>query len=118
MNRFVRSHLLPSPPFTVTTANDGQAAVEAMSQHWPDFLLLDMEMPGTKGLDTLRRVREQEATQGRPRCRVVMISGHDDAGSTARALEAGAERFLVKPVSRDRLLSALAELEADHAGPG
>ena len=114
MNRFVRSHLLPSPPFTVTTA----AAVEAMSQHWPDFLLLDMEMPGTKGLDTLRRVREQEATQGRPRCRVVMISGHDDAGSTARALEAGAERFLVKPVSRDRLLSALAELEADHAGPG
>ncbi len=118
LNRFVTSHLLPSPPFAVTTAADGQAAVDAMSRHWPDFLLLDMEMPGMNGLDTLRWVREQEATQGRPRCRVIMISGHDDAGSTARALEAGAERFLVKPVSRDRLLSALAELEADRTLPG
>lgn len=115
LNRFVTSQLLPSPSFAVTAAADGQAAVDAMSRHWPHFLLLDMEMPGMSGLDVLNWVREQEAIQGRPRCRVIMISGHDDGASAARALEAGAERFLVKPVSRDRLLSTLAELEADHA---
>jgi CheY-like chemotaxis protein len=114
LNRFVTLHLLPSPPFTVTTATDGHEAVEAMSRHWPDYLLLDMEMPGMNGLETLHWVRDQEATQGRPRCRVVMISGHDDAGSAARAIEAGAQRFLVKPLSRDRLLATLAELESDR----
>jgi two-component system, sensor histidine kinase ChiS len=40
-----------------------------------------------------------------------MLSGHDDAASTARALQAGADRFLVKPVNRERLLDTLAELD-------
>ncbi|WP_169420884.1 response regulator [Ramlibacter agri] len=110
--RLVTRRLLPSPPFTVETAANGQAAVESMGRHWPDFLLLDMEMPLRSGVDTVRWVREQEAVHGRPRCAVVMLSGNDDEASTARALQAGADRFLVKPVSREHLLATLRELEA------
>jgi hypothetical protein len=46
-----------------------------------------------------------------------MVSGNDDEASAARALQAGADRFLVKPVSRERLLAALRALELTHAVP-
>jgi CheY-like chemotaxis protein len=110
--RLVTGRMLPHPPFRVETAGSGQAATEAMTRRWPAYLLLDMEMPLRGGVDTLRWARAQEAGQGRPRCRVIMMSGNDDEASASRALQSGADRFLVKPVSRERLLAALRELEA------
>ena len=68
-------------------------------------------MPVKSGVETVRWVRAFEAAQGRPRCHVVMLSGNDDDASVARALAAGADRFLVKPVNREALLSTLRELE-------
>lgn len=112
-NRLVTRRMLPSPPFSVRTAANGQAAVEAMTQQWPDYLLVDMEMPLRSGVETVEWVRALEAAQDRPRCRIVMLSGNDDDASMARALEAGADRYLVKPVRRERLLAALRELEPE-----
>jgi CheY-like chemotaxis protein len=101
----------------VETAANGQAATEAMSRHWPHFLLLDMEMPVKNGLETVRWVREQEAAHGHSRCLVVMLSGNDDPESSKRAIAAGANRFLVKPVSREALLSTLRDLELNGSTP-
>jgi signal transduction histidine kinase/CheY-like chemotaxis protein len=115
--RLVTRRFLPRPPFTVETAANGQAATEAMSRHWPHFLLLDMEMPVKNGLETVRWVREQEAAHGHPRCLVVMLSGNDDPESSKRAIAAGANRFLVKPVSREALLSTLRDLELNGSTP-
>ena len=109
--RLVMRRFLPSPPFAVETAANGQAAMEAMARRWPDYLLVDMEMPRQGGIETVRWVREREAVHGRPRCRIVMWSGNDDQASLDRALATGADRFLVKPVSQDLLLATLRELE-------
>lgn len=109
--RLVTRRLLPSPPFRVETAANGQAAIEAMVQRSPDYLLVDLEMPLRNGLETVRWLRAQEALQGRPRCRVIMVSGSDEETSAVRALAAGADLFLAKPVSRERLLSAMRTLE-------
>jgi signal transduction histidine kinase/DNA-binding NarL/FixJ family response regulator len=111
--RLVTRRFLPTPPFSVETATNGQAATEAMARRWPHYLLLDMEMPFKSGVETVRWVREFEAAHGRPRCQVVMLSGNDDEASAAGALAAGADRFLVKPVSREALLSTLRELEGE-----
>jgi two-component system, sensor histidine kinase ChiS len=116
-SRLVTRRLLPSPPFHVETAADGQEAIDAMRLRWPDYLLTDMEMPRVDGVETVRWVREQEAASGRPRCRIVMLTGNDDEKSAARALAAGADRFLVKPVTRERLLAALRELEQEPRAP-
>ena len=113
--RLVTRRFLPSPPFAVETAANGQAVVAAMTIRWPHYLLIDMEMPVMNGLETVRRVREFERAQGRPHCHVVMLSGNDDEGSVARALQAGADRFLAKPVSRESLLATLRELEGEPA---
>jgi len=109
--RLVTSRMLPNPPFHVETASNGHAAAEALARRWPHYLLLDMEMPLRGGVDTVRWAREREAAEGHPRCRVIMVSGNDDEASAALALQAGADRFLVKPVSRERLLATLRELE-------
>ena len=109
--RLVMRRYLPSPPFVVETAGNGQAAADVMSRRWPHYLLIDMEMPFRSGVDTVRWVREQEATRRRRPCHVLMLSGNDDEASMQRALEAGADRFLVKPVTRELLLSTLWEME-------
>lgn len=116
--RLVTRRLLPNPPFTVETAPNGRAATESMMRHWPHYLIVDMEMPVQDGVETVQWVRRYEDTHHLPRCRIVMVSGNDDAASADRARDAGADRFLVKPVSRERLLSALRTLEfAETAAP-
>lgn len=114
--RLVTRRYLPTPPFSVETADNGVAAMAAMSRRWPHILLLDMEMPLQGGIETVQWVRDQELSAGRPRVRVVMISGNDDQASAERARAVGADRFLVKPVSREALLAALGELELEAAG--
>jgi signal transduction histidine kinase/DNA-binding response OmpR family regulator len=115
--RIVMRRFLPSPPFSVETAANGQLAVEAMATRWPDYLLIDMEMPLRDGLSTVRWVREQEAQHRKPRCRVVMMSGNDDPSTAALTIHAGADRFLPKPVTRELLLATLRALEAGEAAP-
>ena len=63
-----------------------------MRLRWPDYLLVDMEMPIQGGVETVRWVRAHEEA-GRPRCRIVMMTGNDDEKSVASALAAGADRF-------------------------
>ncbi|MBK6009311.1 response regulator [Ramlibacter ginsenosidimutans] len=109
--RLVTRRLLPSPPFRVQTASNGLQAMELMGRHWPDLVLMDMEMPQKSGLETVRWIREQEAALGRPRCRIVMLSANDGETVPGRALLAGADRFLAKPATRERLLATLLELE-------
>lgn len=117
--RLFMGRFLPSPPFRVQTAENGQEAIEAMAIRWPDYLLVDLEMPVRNGVETVRWVREYEAAQGRPRCRVIMLSANDDEASAARGLAAGADRYLRKPVTREALLAALRELHdpQGEAGP-
>lgn len=111
--RLVTRRMLPAPPFLVRTVANGQAAMEAMTARWPDYLLVDMEMPLRSGVEAVQWVRAQEAGHERPPCRIVMMSGNDDDASMARALQAGADRYLVKPVRRERLLATLRELEPE-----
>jgi signal transduction histidine kinase/ActR/RegA family two-component response regulator len=109
--RLVTRRLLPTPPFRIDTAPNGFAAIEAMQRHWPQYVVVDLEMPRRNGMDTVRWIREQEAQHGRPRCRVVMLSGNDDPATPQRALAAGADRFLAKPATRERLLGAMLALQ-------
>ncbi|HEX2545749.1 MAG TPA: response regulator [Ramlibacter sp.] len=116
--RLVTRRLLPTPPFRVETAPNGAAAMEIMARNRPEYLLIDMEMPVKNGIETVQWLRAVEAAAGGKRCHVVMMSGNDDPVSIQRALDAGVDRFLNKPVSRDLLLDTLRELETQQPGVG
>jgi CheY-like chemotaxis protein/signal transduction histidine kinase/HPt (histidine-containing phosphotransfer) domain-containing protein len=114
-NRVLLLRYLPSPPFTIETAAHGQAAVEAVARQWPDIIVMDMEMPGMNGLEAVTRIRERERVDGRAPCVIVMMSSNDDAFSIRRGLEAGSNRFLTKPFTRETLLATFQELDARGA---
>jgi len=116
-NRLLLMRYLPSPPFTVETAGNGLAATEAIARHWPDIVLLDLEMPVMDGLEAVAWIRARERREVRKPCLVVMMSSNDDAQSIRRALAAGSNRYLTKPFTRESLLVLLRELDADGAPP-
>jgi PAS domain S-box-containing protein len=109
-NRLLLLRYLPSPPFAVETAANGVGALDAVDRQWPHIVLIDMEMPVMDGLQAVAAVRERERQQGRRPCAIVMMSSNDDAASIRSGLEAGSNRYLTKPFTREALLALLHEL--------
>jgi CheY-like chemotaxis protein len=68
----------------------------------PDLVLLDMQMPGMDGMETLRRLQ-----QLRPKPKVIMCSGVDDPNTIHEALSLGANAYLLKPVQHLYLSAAI-----------
>ena len=93
--------------FQVVTAMDAMQAFMAAQRTNPDAVLLDIQMPGGTGLDTLKRLHASTKTQAIP---VIAISAHPKLGPQAMAL--GAVEFLAKPLDFERLRGTLARLLA------
>ena len=83
----------------------GEAAAERIAQGGFDAVLMDMVLPGITGIEATRRIRQLSAPFGR--IAIIGVSGRGDDEAASRA--AGADAFLVKPVSPRALATALLE---------
>jgi two-component system, sensor histidine kinase len=83
----------------------GEAATERIGQGGFDAVLMDMVLPGINGIEAIRRIRELNPPLGR--IAIIGVSGRGDDEAASRA--AGADAFLVKPVSPRALATALLE---------
>lgn len=88
--------------------NDGAKALALTEAQAFDVVLLDVNMPGLNGQDTLAALRRRPPTRRRPA--VLMVSGHADPGTQAHFLGLGADGFLTKPLDPGTLAAALAGL--------
>ena len=88
-------------------ASDGELALALIEAEQPDILITDIRMPFMDGLELSRIVRERF-----PRTRIVILSGHDEFRYAQEALQLGATEYLLKPVSTQDLLDALARVSA------
>lgn len=86
----------------------GEAAPERIARGGLDAVLMDMVLPGINGIEAIRRIRELEAPHGK--IPIIGVSGRGEDEAASR--EAGADAFLLKPVSPRALATAL--LEATH----
>ena len=82
---------------------NGEAATERIAQGAFDAVLMDMVLPGIDGIEAIRRVRALPKPYGR--IAIIGVSGRADDEQASRA--AGADAFLVKPVSPRTLATAL-----------
>jgi signal transduction histidine kinase/ActR/RegA family two-component response regulator len=99
--------------YEISVARDGVDGLEAVRRDEPAAVVLDIRLPGLVGWDVLAAVKADPATSRIP---VVVASVLDER---AKGLALGASAYLVKPISRDGLLSALDEvLEASTSGGG
>ncbi len=88
----------------VRLAYDGPAAVAAAQEHRPEFVLLDIGLPGMDGYEVARRLRQDENLRG---LKLIAVSGYGQESDRRRSQEAGFDEHLVKPVDPGVLLGFL-----------
>lgn len=93
----------------VASALDGQDCLDAVLQHAPDALILDLGMPRLDGFAVMEAMREKALTTA-----VVVLSAQRDAATCKRALVAGAKGYLTKDLVIDELTFALQYVARGH----
>ncbi len=102
---------LESAGFAVTSAHDGPSGLDAIRLEQPRAVVLDIRLPRMDGWDVLTALKADAETAAVP---VVVVSMLDER---VKGLSLGAAAYLVKPVSRDALLGALATVGVLPGGP-
>ena len=86
--------------YRVAVAENGVSAVEKATAEPPDVILLDAQMPVMDGFQVSESLKVAEHTRTVP---IIMVTALDDAQSKLRALKAGVQEFLTKPVDQSEL---------------
>jgi len=105
-NRELLEALLTSLGHDVDMAADGSAALAKLDPSH-DLVLLDVMMPGIDGFEVARRIRNESAVSDIPICMVTVLSGKEER---LRAVEAGANDFIAKPIDKMELKVRTASL--------
>ena len=95
----------------VIEAEDGEAGLKLANEHRPDIIVCDLLMPRCNGFQVCRAVRSTPELRN---TKIVMISGRGYATDKLNALEAGADEYLVKPVSPGDLRAALRKVTTEE----
>ncbi|MBI2745798.1 MAG: response regulator [Burkholderiales bacterium] len=97
--------LLERERYTVELAADGRAGLTYIQNHAPTtIVLMDVMLPFLDGFELLRELRALEAWRD---TRVIMLSAKSQGSEIARALDAGADDYLVKPFKPEELFARL-----------
>ena len=103
----MRGMLAQRPQVNLRVSGNGLDGLAAIRAQRPDVLLLDMHLPDISGLELLRHLKLDPETRGIP---VIVVSADALPTQIDEALQAGAHRYLTKPVNVGELLEALDEL--------
>lgn len=113
--RSILGGILREIGFEVSEAVNGRdALMQLKANEPPDVAMLDWNMPEMNGFDLLQRVRANRAFDG---MRIVMVTTETEMSQMVRALEAGANEYVMKPFTRDVIrdkLQLLGLLEEIH----
>ncbi len=90
--------------YEVTTAPDGQAALDAAARTHPELVILDLGMPGLSGIEVIQALR------GWTKVPILVVSGRTESWDKVEALDAGADDYVTKPFAADELLARIRAL--------
>jgi two-component system alkaline phosphatase synthesis response regulator PhoP len=104
---------LAETDYLVKTAGDGEQTLKLVSDWNPDLILLDIMMPRMSGFEVCKRLRGNPQTKPIP---VIMVTALDQHADVERAVDAGTDDFISKPIKQNELLLRInALLKARHA---
>lgn len=98
--------ILEKHNYSVQVASSGEDGLKMAEVNRPDLILMDVVMPGVNGFQATRQLSRNEATRDIP---VVIVSTKDQDTDKVWGMRQGARAYLVKPVSENQLLKAIAD---------
>jgi hemolysin D len=116
IRELLQSYLTPEPDFKIVgAANSGESALKLLSDLQPDIALIDIEMPGMDGLMTTQKI-----VQHFSRTKVLVLSSHDNEIYIRKALQAGAQGYLLKNTPSQDLIHTIRFVHKGYLqlGPG
>lgn len=90
--------------YNLLVAKDGAQGVELTEQHQPDLVLMDISLPVMDGYEATRNIRKTFKTLP-----IIGLSAHAMQGDGNKAIDAGCNDYLTKPIDEDLLLKKLRE---------
>jgi CheY-like chemotaxis protein len=105
LNRDLVAQILDEE-FEILHAADGLEGVRLAREQRPALVLMDLSLPGIDGLEATRRIKADALTRAIP---VVALTAHAMTGDRERALAAGCDDFLTKPIDDELLIKKLRE---------
>jgi two-component system cell cycle response regulator DivK len=100
-NRKIFSGMLAHAGFRVVEAEDGYQALEKVKAEKPDLILMDLSIPGVDGWEVTRRLKSLEHSKAIP---IIALTAHAMRGDEERALQAGCDGYLAKPISPKKVV--------------
>ncbi|NLY40905.1 MAG: response regulator [Desulfovibrionales bacterium] len=90
---------------------DGESALKAVAENEPQVMVLDVMMPGLKGLDVLQRIKVEH-----PAVQVILLTGQGKTRDGIDGMRLGAFAYLMKPLDLEELIRTLAEAMQARSG--
>jgi CheY-like chemotaxis protein len=106
------AYLMKANGYTVDTALDAESAIVAIRNHHPDVILMDIQLPGIDGLELTRRLKADPATRD---IVIVAVTAYAMKGDQAKALAAGCDDYITKPIDTRSLPETIARHLARRA---
>ena len=100
-NLRMANHILSEEKMRVSCLKSGEQAIQFLQENRPDLILLDIQMPGMDGFETMAVIKGNKDTADIP---VIFLTANDDSNMEVRGLEAGAMDFIRKPFVPEILL--------------
>ncbi|MFQ5650773.1 MAG: sigma-54-dependent transcriptional regulator [bacterium] len=97
--KMIEINLRKEKTYEIRSATNGEACLKCLRESMPDLVLMDIQMPGIDGIETLKRIKELE-----PLIPVVMMSAHGTIEKAVESMKQGAYDFITKPFASDRLV--------------
>jgi CheY-like chemotaxis protein len=102
-NYILLQTVLEDEGYQVEIADNGYAALDQITSHPPDLVLLDVMMPGMNGFEVTRRIRRNPSLPFIP---ILLVTGYTEP-APADGFDAGADGFIRKPINFDDLLNRI-----------
>ena len=99
------AYLMRANGYTVDTALDAESAIVAIRNNHPDVILMDIQLPGIDGLELTRRLKADPATRD---IVIVAVTAYAMKGDQTKALAAGCNDYITKPIDTRALPETIA----------
>ena len=122
INRMVATEIMQNMGMKVSLASDGETALEMVAKSFTsaptdhfDAVLMDIQMPGIDGYEATRRLRQEQSKNGQL-LPIIAMTANAMKGDRKKALDAGMDDYISKPIKVNQLAAVLLQWVKPHAG--